>query len=193
MLDLQFLCEHIEQVATNCRNRGIAVDLDSLVAGRQKRSELIARVEQVRREQNELSARIPKESDPARKQELVARGKELRAQVGDSEAALKQVEAELLDLQKRIPNLTHPDAPQGNSDADNRVVRRWGEPATRSYQPLDHVALAEKHNLLDLEGGSRVAGQERSGAAGTGPDAVRLRKAGAGGLHPALDPRPRPR
>ncbi|MFM8218526.1 MAG: serine--tRNA ligase, partial [Planctomycetaceae bacterium] len=78
MLDLQFLCEHIEQVATNCRNRGIAVDLDGLVAGRQKRSELIARVEQVRREQNELSTRIPKESDPARKQELVARGKELR-------------------------------------------------------------------------------------------------------------------
>ncbi|MFM8581431.1 MAG: serine--tRNA ligase [Planctomycetaceae bacterium] len=158
MLDLQFLCEHIEQVATNCRNRGIAVDLDGLVAGRKKRSELIARVEQVRREQNKLSTRIPKESDPARKQELVARGKELRAQVGDSEAALKQVEAELLELQKRIPNLTHPDAPQGNSDTDNRVVRRWGEPAARNYQPLDHVALAEKHNLLDLEGGSRVAG-----------------------------------
>jgi len=35
MLDLQFLCENLDQVAANCLNRGVTVDLDILVAGRQ--------------------------------------------------------------------------------------------------------------------------------------------------------------
>lgn len=158
MLDLQYICDNAELVAENCRNRGVTVDLDGLIRGRKHRSELIARVEQIRREQNELSAQIPKEKDPATKQQLIARGKELRQQVGDVETSLKEAEQQLLDVQKSIPNMTHPAAPVGRLDTDNKVARQWGEPAKLSFKALDHVALADKNALIDLEGGARVAG-----------------------------------
>ena len=158
MLDLQFICDNPERVAENLSNRGVEVDLASLISGRKLRSELISQVEQIRREQNDISSRIPKEQDAIQKQQLIARGKELRQSVGDVEARLKEVEEQLFGLQKRLPNMTHPEAPVGSQESDSRVVRRWGEAKPLPFPALDHVALAEKHDLIDLEGGARVAG-----------------------------------
>lgn len=158
MLDLQFICDHIDAVAANCRNRGLEVDLEAIVRLRERRGTLIAQGDQWRREQNETATRIPKESDAQQKQALIARGKELKQLVAANEADLKQVEIELRNEQSRVPNMTHPEAPVGRLAEDNRVVRKWGTLPQFSFKPLDHVALAEKHKLLDLEAGARVAG-----------------------------------
>ncbi|HTI51207.1 MAG TPA: serine--tRNA ligase, partial [Planctomycetaceae bacterium] len=158
MLDLQFLCDHIDQVAENCRNRGVSVDLDALLNLKNRRGELILEVDQLRREQNEVSAQIPKEKDAAQKQALIARGKELRQQVADREGGLKEAEAALRAVQTQIPNMTHPAAPVGRLAEDNKVIRTWGTKPKFDFKPLDHVTLAEKHNLIDLEAGARVAG-----------------------------------
>jgi len=158
MLDLQYICDHLDEVAENCRNRGVTVDLDAFLGLRNRRGELIAEVDNLRREQNEVSAKIPKQKDAAQKQALIARGKELRQEVSQREAELKDAEAALRVEQAKIPNMTHPAAPVGRLAEDNKVVRTWGTKPTFTFKPLDHVALAERHALLDLEAGSRVAG-----------------------------------
>ena len=42
MLDLQFISDHLEQVVENCKNRGIAVDLDAFLRLKARRGELVA-------------------------------------------------------------------------------------------------------------------------------------------------------
>lgn len=158
MLDLQYICDHVDEVAENCRNRGVAVNLHAFLKLRQRRSDVISQVDLLRREQNELSAQIPKEKDAAKKQALIARGKELRQEVAQREADLNEAEASLRAEQLRIPNMTHPAAPVGRLAEDNKVVRTWGTKPVFNFKPLDHVALAEKHDLIDLEAGARVAG-----------------------------------
>jgi seryl-tRNA synthetase len=158
MLDLQFICDNIDQVAKNCIDRGVAVDLPAFLKLRNQRSELITQVDATRREQNEVSAQIPNEKDAQKKQTLIARGKELRQVVVQREEDLKALEAALRAEQSRIPNMTHPAVPVGRLDTDNKVVRTWGTKPAFDFQPLDHVALAEKHNLIDLDAGARVAG-----------------------------------
>jgi seryl-tRNA synthetase len=158
MLDLQFICDNVDRVAENCRNRGVTVDLDAILKLRQRRSELITAGDELRREQNELSAQIPKEKDTQKKQALIARGKELRQKISEREVELKDVEVQVRVEQARIPNMTHPAAPIGKLAEDNKVLRTWGTPAKFSFTPLDHVALADKHQLIDLEAGARVAG-----------------------------------
>lgn len=158
MLDLQFIVENQEAVAENCRNRGVEVDLAKIVEFRDLRSRLIQEGDQLRHEQKEVSGQIPKTKDAAQKQELIARGKELREAIAANEARLKDVEASLRSELVRVPNMTHPDAPVGRTEQDSVTVREWGEIPKRDFEPLDHVALAEKHDLIDLERGSRVAG-----------------------------------
>jgi seryl-tRNA synthetase len=157
MLDLQFICDNLDAVAENCSNRGVEVNLQRLVELRDRRSALIVEGDQKRREQKETSSQIPQAADPEQKQKLVARGRELREQVSANEAELREVETELLSEQSRIPNMTHPDAPVGDESA-SRVLRTWGEIPQFDFQPLDHVELAEKLDLIDFEAGSRVAG-----------------------------------
>ena len=158
MLDLQFLCENRDAVQENCRNRGVDVDLDQLIELRDRRGRIIAEGDQLRHEQKECSSQIPRTKNSDQKQTLIARGKGLREQVSQSDAELKQVEAELRNLQSRVPNMTHPDAPVGHGEGAGRVLRNWGEIPQFDFELLDHVALAEKHDLIDFEAGARVTG-----------------------------------
>lgn len=157
MLDLQFLYENKDAVLANCRNRGVTVDIDKILQLREARSTLIQEADAVRHEQKDVSGRIPKAS-AADKPGLIAKGKELRELIGAKEAAVKQVEDELRLEMLRVPNMTHPDAPVGKDESESKTVRTWGEIPRFDFKPLDHVALAEKHGLFDLESGAKVAG-----------------------------------
>lgn len=156
MLDLQFVCDNLETIRTNCGHRHVEADLDQIVSLRDQRSHLITQADQTRHEQKETSALIPKAA-PADKQALVEKGRALRERVAQLEAELAKVETDIRAGLMTIPNLTHPDAPLGE-EADSKTVRTFGTPRKFDFKPLDHVALAEKHNLIDLEAGARVAG-----------------------------------
>jgi seryl-tRNA synthetase len=94
MLDLQFVCDNIETIRTNCGHRHVEADLDQIVLLRDKRSQLITQADQTRHEQKETSALIPKAA-PADKQALVEKGRALRERVAQLEAELTKVEADV--------------------------------------------------------------------------------------------------
>ena len=158
MLDLQYICDNLEPVAENCRNRGVEVDLDSIVALRGRRSDLITSGDQLRREQKATSSQIPTAESDEAKQALIARGRQLREQLQGLDGELAEVEADLRSGQSRIPNMTHPDAPIALGDDGHVELRRWGDVPEFDFEPRDHVAISEAHNLIDFEAGSRVAG-----------------------------------
>ncbi len=158
MLDLQYICDHADEVAANCVNRGVSANIPQIVALRQKRGELIAHGDKLRQEQNEIAGRIPKEKEPATKQTLIARGKELKELVAKVQTDQEELEKNLRVEMLQVPNLTHPDAPIGRDDHDSVTVRTWGIIPQFDFKPLDHVDLAEKLGILDLEAGTRVAG-----------------------------------
>jgi seryl-tRNA synthetase len=158
MLDLQFICDNSELVAENCKNRGVEVDVATVVELRQERGRLINHGDELRKEQKETSQKTRTASDNDERQVHIARGKELKELVSQVDADLGTVDCQLNDLMSQIPNLSHPDAPIGKIEKDNEVVRTWGEPPQFDFEVLDHVALAEKHDLIDFDGGARVAG-----------------------------------
>src|SRR5260370_437399 len=121
MLYLQFIFYHLDHLAEKRRNPPVTVDLEAFLKLRNHRGELISQVDELRREQNEVSAQIPKEKDAAKKQALIARGKELRQEVSKYEVLLKESESRLRIEQAKIPNMTHPAAPVGRLADDNKV------------------------------------------------------------------------
>ncbi len=157
MLDLQFVCENLDAVRANCQHRHVEVDLTRLLGLRELRSELITTRDGDRQRQNEIAQAIPKEKSPEARQALIEQGKTLKQTVPAVEEKLKVVEADIRAALMTIPNLTHPDAPRGG-EADSKTVRSWGAIPQFDFKPLDHVALAEKHDLIDLEAGARVTG-----------------------------------
>ena len=157
MLDLQYVCDHLDLVRSNCAHRGVTVDLERLVVLKEQRSALIVETDQTRHAQKETSAKIPR-ADAAARAALIEQGRQLREKVIQLEGDLQTVEAELRDVQFQIPNLTHPDAPVGKDESGSVTLRTWGEKPAFDFPVLDHVALCEKHQLFDLEAGARVTG-----------------------------------
>ena len=156
MLDLQFICEHRDQVVENCRNRGVQADVDAVIRLRDERNSLIAKGDELRRQQKEISGQIPKATADERAR-LIELGKQLREEVGQTEDRQKTVEVQLRIEQIRIPNMTHPDAPIGGEE-DACEIRIWGQKPTFDFKPKDHVEIAAHLDLIDFEAGARVAG-----------------------------------
>src|SRR5215469_14376289 len=111
MLDAHFIREHLDAVKANCRDRNVKADPDRVVQLDNERKRFAQETQTLQQRANEVSKLIPKEKDTAKKQSLIAEGRELRAQVGELETKANQVEADLHAVLVTIPNMTHPDAP----------------------------------------------------------------------------------
>lgn len=159
MLDRRFILENLEKVRENCRNRNVHVDLDRFVALEQERRRLQAELEEINRQSNLVAQRIPKAADEAEKAALREQGRQLRQRAAEIQQRLGEVEAEAATIHRMIPNMTHPDAPVGPGSEANRVIGYGRTPKPEfSFPPRDHVEIAEMLDLIDLEGGARVAG-----------------------------------
>jgi seryl-tRNA synthetase len=160
MLDTEFIRNNLQAVKDNCANRGVRADVDRVVALDDERRRLLHEAQVKQQRANEVSKAIPKEKDPAVKQQLIAEGRTLREEVTALEQQVRQVEQDLHTAKLTIPNMTHSDAPVGATADANKVIRRWGEPRRFDFKPKDHVTLAEALDLVDFEAGASVSGQK---------------------------------
>lgn len=78
--------------------------------------------------------------------------------IAEDDKALKDSEARLKEILLTIPNMPADDTPVGSSDADNPVVRSWGDPAKFAFEPQAHWDIGEKLNILDFERAGKVSG-----------------------------------
>jgi seryl-tRNA synthetase len=160
MLDAAFVRENLDAVKQNCAHRNVRADVDRVVALDDDRKQHLSETQTKQQRANEVSKLIPKEKDPAVKQQLIAEGKALREQIGEMEKQIKRILADLEGMLLTLPNMTHPDAPVGTTSEHNKVLHRWGEPRTFDFKPKDHVALCDALDLCDFEAGASVTGQK---------------------------------
>jgi seryl-tRNA synthetase len=159
MLDRRFIFENAELVKQNCANRGVNVDIHRFVQLEAERKAKQIEVEGLNRQANEISKSIGKAKDPAEREARKEQGRQFREKTQSLQTELDAIAAELDSIHRRIPNLSHPDAPIGVDDKSNLERFRGKTPLPSfDFQPLDHVQLAEKLELVDFEAGANVAG-----------------------------------
>ncbi len=159
MLDRKFIIDNAELVKQNCCRRGAKADVDRFVALDGRRKTLQSEVEELNRKANELSKSIGKAKDAADRDSLKAQGRDFRGRTAELQAELTAIAAEQEAIHRSIPNISHPDAPVGADDQANLELYRGKTPLPAfDFRPLDHVELGERLDLVDFEGGARVAG-----------------------------------
>lgn len=161
MLDRKFILDHLEAVKLNCKNRNVVADVDRFVELETVRREKQRELESLNQEANAVSKSIGKCKTPEEKTAKTEEGRVLREKVAAARQALDGLERELDQIQRGIPNMAHPDSPIGKDDTCNAVCGYGKTPLpvwSDGFKPLDHVELGEKLDLIDFEGGARVAG-----------------------------------
>ena len=163
MLDPKALRADPRSVADNLARRGFVFDATAYAELEAERKAAQSAAESLQAQRNSLSKRIGK----ARQQGEDAA--EMMAEVSELGDRLKSRQAELGTIRQRldawlsgVPNLLDPEVPEGKGPQDNREVRRWGEPASFDFEPLDHVQLGERWGLFDTEQAAAMSGARYS-------------------------------
>ncbi len=137
----------------------MSADFDRLEQLAARRSALIQEVDNIRRRQNEIAELFRQKMEAEQRQRLSEEARELKPKVSALETELREIESAIREEQGKIPNLTHPDAPTGESDEQNRECRIVGDIPQFDFKPKDHVVLGEELDLIDFDAGAKVTGQ----------------------------------
>lgn len=171
MLDAAFVRDHLEEVRAGLERRGLNVgaELDTLSSLDTRRRRLLPEVEELRRQQNasgEEAARARREGrDPSG---IFAASKTRAQAIKEREALVDQLESERRAVLLTLPNIPHRSVPNGSSAADNREVRRHGEPPAFAFKPKAHWDLGPALGILDFERATKISGARFSVLVGAG-------------------------
>lgn len=160
MLDRKFILQNLAAVQQNCVERGVTCDLQSLVALDQRRKDSDTAAQEFNRQANEIAKSIGGLKDPQQRAEAVETGRQLRLQKDAAQKLVDQLEAEIVVIQRTIPNMAHPAAPRGANDQANLEVGRGKyQPRVFDFKVKDHLLLGTEKGWIDFEGGARTTGQ----------------------------------
>jgi seryl-tRNA synthetase len=167
MIDLRLLREQPDTVAAALARRG--VDERQLARLREldeRRRALIAEVDEARAEQGARSKAIGKAA-PEERQAMIDAAQAMKARVAELEEQLAEAAAAHTEAFAAIPNLPHPDAPDG-VEGDGVVLRHVGTRPDFEHEPRDHVDLLEPPGAVDLARGAKVSGSRFAYLVGEG-------------------------
>ncbi|HWH22730.1 MAG TPA: serine--tRNA ligase [Allosphingosinicella sp.] len=157
MLSLNFIRENREVVEKAIADKNVTLDLGALLALDGEVREMKSRVDELRRQRNEISDSF-RTADPSEKPALGQRAKAIGAEISEIEASLGAKSDELNALMLRLPNIPWDGAPVGPDESFNIVVRQEGNLPDFAFEPRDHVALIEMNDWADLSRITQVSG-----------------------------------
>lgn len=153
MLPRELLRESAESLLAEIPERFAGTGLERFTELDRRRRQAITRLEEKQRRRNELTAVRGKPSP-----ETLAEMKTLKEEIREHEEQAKRDDAELSQVEQRIPNVPHASVPRGKDETANRVERSWGEPPRFVYEPKAHWDLGPALGILDFERGAKLAG-----------------------------------
>lgn len=161
MIDPKFIKEDIEGIKKLLEVRGMthAVDLDRLKAMNDERRSLIRKSDEAREKKNKLSKEIgQKKAKKENADDLMKQSQGFTEEIKQCNDRLAELDAEFTELHLSVPNFLDASVPAGTSEADNPVVRTWGEKPNFPFAPRPHYDLGTELDILDFERGVKLAG-----------------------------------
>ncbi|GMT43117.1 MAG: serine--tRNA ligase [bacterium] len=159
MLDLKLFRKEREKVIKALARRHVDVDFNTLFALEERLRAELSELEKMRREMNGASAeigRLVREKKDASYAKVAM--KQLSTNIDVVEASVKDFKARFSEAALVIPNIPDESVPDGESEADNKVVRTWGEPPVFDFEPKTHVELGETLGILDFKRAAKMSG-----------------------------------
>lgn len=160
MLDIKLLRDDVEEVIRRLNTRGgdYSYLKDVKAMDEEKRAKL-NEVETLKNERNQKSKLI---GEYKRNKQDATKILEEVATIGKK---IDIIDKEVTELDEKIryhmlrtPNLVSLTTKVGKDETENREIRKFKEPTKFNFEPLDHVALAEKLGILDFDRAAKITG-----------------------------------
>ncbi len=161
MLDLRYVVDNLDEVQKALSRRGPAAAqaLDPIREMDRSRRDAIGALERkqaLRNQANDAMAKLDKKSAEftEKREEL----KRLSGEIKEHEKDLAEIEAKVRDVLVMVPNMPDPTTPDGAGEADNPVVRTWGDRPEYTFAPKAHWDIGVALGILDFERAAKLSG-----------------------------------
>lgn len=160
MHDIKSIRENPERFDAGLARRGVEPQAAHLIAIDAEYRAIMTESQQAQARRNEASkaigaAKAQKDEDKAQALMVeVATLKERMAELDDQERVLGE---KLKDSLAALPNIPVDDVPDGEDEASNVELTRWGTPRTFDFTPKEHADLGPALGL-DFETGAKLSG-----------------------------------
>lgn len=176
MLDPALLRDSLEAVRTGLQRRGLDLktELEELAGLEARRRRILPEIEGLKRDQNAAGDEVARAK---RQRQDTAK---IQQESRERSTQIKQLGVELDAVEQRrnrglltIPNLPHESVPDGKGAADNKEIRRHGEPPSFAFTPQAHWDLGPALGIIDFERGTKIAGARFTVLMGAGAHLAR--------------------
>lgn len=151
MLDIKYIRENPEKVKKAAEDKGVKVDIDTVLKLDEERRKMLVEIEQKRAERNQISKQ---KGGP----EVIAKARQLKVDIKSLEEHLEAVDRDYNTLMAQIPNPAFDDVPVGKDEKGNVVLRKEGKLRKFDFDIKDHLAIGERLDIIDMTRGAKVAG-----------------------------------
>ncbi len=162
MLDIRLIRESSDLVRRNLLKRGDLENiqmLDELVETDMEWRGNLTKLNELRHQKKLVTSEVAalKKAGKEAKEKL-DEAKAIDTEIDTTEKKVAAEEEHEHDLLMRLPNMLHDSVPVGQGDADNVQVRTWGKIPTFTFPIQNHIDLALKLDIVDVERAGKIAG-----------------------------------
>ncbi len=153
-MDIKFIRNNPALAKKILERRHEAVSIDEILEIDEKRRAIIQSRDQMRMEHKQISEKVAElKKNKKDAGTLIKDAKELSQKIKDTETQLAEIEADLEDRTKYLPNFIH----ESVTDEDT-IVAEWGKKIEFDFKPAAHWDLCEMHGILDFKTASKLSG-----------------------------------
>ncbi|ADO76182.1 serine--tRNA ligase [Halanaerobium praevalens] len=159
MLDMRFIRENPEVVAKAMEKRNMESPISEFQELDDKRRDLLYEAENLKNKRNINSDKIGElKRNGEDASDLISEMQTVSARIKELDQKVDEVETKLNKLLLSIPNIPNQSVPVGSDEADNKEIKKWGEPRKFDFDYKAHWDLGEDLDILDFERGGKVTG-----------------------------------
>jgi seryl-tRNA synthetase len=162
MLDIRLIRENPELVRNNLMKRGDPKNarmLDELIDYDCKWRQLLTKLNELRHERKLTTTRIATLKKEGKNVENeLTKAKNIDSEIENLEKQVTNCEEKVHHYLMHLPNLLHESVPIGKDENDNVPIRKWGKIPKFDFPVRDHIDLALKLDIMDVERAGKIAG-----------------------------------
>lgn len=160
MLDIKLIRENVEEVINRLNTRGGDFSyLREVKMMDEKKRLVLSEVENLKNEKNQKSKLIGEyKRNKMDATEILSTLSLISEKIQELEKEVTELDEKIRYYMLRTPNLVSLTTKVGKDETENREIRKFMEPTKFSFEPKDHVALAEKLGILDFDRAAKITG-----------------------------------
>ena len=150
MHDIRFIRENFEVFKNKISKRNNTSNLDNILNLDIKNRQLIQDKEALEKQKKEMSK--------SKDEKMFQKSKEISSKIKEFSDEQRKAKSELYNILSSVPNIPHPDVPEGDDEKSNKVIETKGEIKSNNFTEKPHYELGEKLGMLDFDLATKTTG-----------------------------------